>query len=337
MHALATTTTTTMMTTRTTAPRAAATTQSSLRTCCCCWSSPPAPGRARASPSIAIGAASASPPASSWPPHQSPPRHAAAAAASSWPPHQSRPRHAAAAAASSSSSSPSSDAGDAAAAGERAYANLFNARVFADPDRQAEFERCTSDLRDLGSMAGRFPDMDPAGKRLFLRAMEEGTERYRIFVARLELAAPTDPAAAAYLQYSAQQMAAGGFSLGAMFDGLAQSLERYRQIADAEERAEAAGPAEAQRFRAALRDEWGQSALGAIDLGQLQALVDPETIARAQADPEFYRAIREISESPTPDVLARWISHPRIGPLVTAMSKLMLQKRGLGGVGGEGS
>lgn len=218
--------------------------------------------------------------------------------------------------------------------GERAYGNLFNARIFSDPERQAEFERCTSDLRQLSAMSSKFPEMDVAGKRLFLEAMADGSERYRIFIARLQLARQSDRAAAEYLDYTDAQMAAGGFSVSAMFEGLEQSLGRYREIADAEERAEAAGADQAQRFRAALRAEWGASALGAIDLGELAKMVSPEVVAAAQADPQFYAAIREISESPTPDVLARWISHPTIGKLVTAMSKLLLQKRGLGGVGG---
>jgi hypothetical protein len=259
------------------------------------------------------------------------------ASARSWHPHhqqrQQRHRHhrcrpSLRAAAAASSSSPSD--------GERAYGNLFNARIFADPERQSEFERCMSDLRQLSMMSSKFPEMDTAGKRFFLQAMEESSERYRIFIKRLELAKGADPAAAEYLAYTSQQMEAGGFSIGAMFEGLAQSLGRYRQIVDAEERAEAAGPVEAQRFREALRQEWGQSALGAIDMGQLAEMVPPEVIARAQADPQFYVCIKEISESPTPDVLARWISHEKIGPLVTAMSKLILQKRGLGGVGGSG-
>jgi hypothetical protein len=220
--------------------------------------------------------------------------------------------------------------------GDDAYSNLFNARIFADPERQREFERCTSDLRSLAEMSSKFPDMDAAGKRFFLQAMEESSDRYRIFTKRLELSKETDPAAAQYLKYTDEQMARGGFRLGQMFEGLAQSLARYRQIVDAEERAEAAGPAEAARFREALRAEWGQSALGTIDMRQLAEMVDAEAIAKAQADPDFYRAIREISESPTPDVLARWIDHVRIGPVVTAMSKMLLSKRGLGGVGGGG-
>lgn len=220
--------------------------------------------------------------------------------------------------------------------GDDAYSNLFNARIFADPERQREFERCTGDLRMLAEMSSKFPEMDTAGKRFFLQAMEESSDRYKIFMKRLELAKETDPAAAQYLRYTDEQMARGGFSVGAMFEGLAQSLDRYRQIVDAEERAEAAGPAEAARFRDALRAEWSQSALGTIDMRQLAEMVSPEDIAKAQADPDFYRAIREISESPTPDVLARWIDHPRIGVVVTAISKMLLQKRGLGGVGGGG-
>lgn len=191
-----------------------------------------------------------------------------------------------------------------------------------------------TDLRQLSTMSSKFPDMDVAGKRYFLEAMESASERYRIFIKRLELSKATDQAAREYLEYTGAQMAQGGFSIVAMFEGLAQSLDRYKEIVDAEERATAAGPAEAGRFREALRAEWGQSALGAIDMKQLAEMVSPEVIAAAQADPQFYVAIKEISESPTPDVLARWISHDKIGPLVTAMSKLLLQKRGLGGVGG---
>jgi len=208
--------------------------------------------------------------------------------------------------------------------------------VFADPERQQEFERCMSDLRALSAMSSRFPEFDVAGKRAFLSAMEGGSERYRVFMARLELSKGSDPAAAEYLRYTGAQMAEGGFSLGAMFEGLAQSLERYRAVADAEERAEAAGAAEAAAFRAKLRGEWARSAVGAIDLGQLAEMVPPEVMARAQADPDFYKCIKAVTESPTPDVLASWISHERLGPLVTAMAKVLLQRRGLGGVGGVG-
>jgi hypothetical protein len=236
--------------------------------------------------------------------------------------------------ATNSSGNSSNDDSSSSSAGEKAYSNLFNAKIFADPERQREFERCMTDLRSLSAMSSRFPEFDVAGKRAFLAAMSDGSERYKIFIARLELSKETDPAAAEYLRYTSAQMAGGGFSIGAMFEGLAQSLERYKSIADAEERAEAAGPIEAARFKAALRDDWGKSALGAIDMGQLAEMVSPEVIARAQADPDFYKAIKAISESPTPDVLASWISHERIGPLVTAMAKLLLQKQGLGGVGG---
>ena len=56
-------------------------------------------------------------------------------------------------------------------------------------------------------------------------------------------------------------------------------------------------------------------------------VLDPQTLNRAQKHPDFFKAIREISESPTSATLQKWSDHEAIGPLVNEMFKAMMDKQ----------
>ncbi len=43
---------------------------------------------------------------------------------------------------------------------------------------------------------------------------------------------------------------------------------------------------------------WSQSALGRMDMGKM-ASADPTLLLKAQKDPQFWKAIKEISDNPT--------------------------------------
>jgi hypothetical protein len=47
----------------------------------------------------------------------------------------------------------------------------------------------------------------------------------------------------------------------------------------------------------------------------------PQVIGRAQRHPDFYKAIKEISDSPSSATMQRWIDHPDLGPLVAEIWK----------------
>jgi hypothetical protein len=47
----------------------------------------------------------------------------------------------------------------------------------------------------------------------------------------------------------------------------------------------------------------------------------PQVIGRAQRHPDFYKAIKEISDSPSTATMQRWIDHPDVGPLVAEIWK----------------
>lgn len=205
-----------------------------------------------------------------------------------------------------------------------AYDNLFRSKVFQSELVVKEFDSIMGELRQLSMMASRFPDFDLQGKEMFLDKMEENTERYKLFMKRLELC--DDPAAKEYLRYTTAQMMEGGFNYQVMFEGLRQSLAQYRHWLE-EERKVSSDPIKHQEFLAAFRESWMSSALGSIDMSILSRMADPQMVAQAQKDPEFYKAIKEISENPTNEVMGRWMDHPKIGPLVATMWKTMQMQR----------
>jgi hypothetical protein len=102
-------------------------------------------------------------------------------------------------------------------------------------------------------------------------------------------------------------------------------LGQYEQIVTQEEQL-LGDPQRHAEFTAALKERWAASAMGRIDMSYLARVMDPQVLNRAQRDPEFFKAIREISDSPTPATLQKWIDHPAIGPLVSEMFKAMMNK-----------
>ncbi|KAF6264383.1 hypothetical protein COO60DRAFT_1485872 [Scenedesmus sp. NREL 46B-D3] len=208
-----------------------------------------------------------------------------------------------------------------------AYENLFRSKVFQSDLVVKEFDSIMTELRQLSMMASRFPEFDVAGKEMFLDKMEEGSERYKLFMKRLELC--DDPAAREYLRYTNAQMLEGGFTMQVMFEGLTQSLGQYRTWLE-EERRVSSDPAKHQAFLAGFRQAWSSSAMGAIDMSVLAQMADPEVVVKAQKDPEFYKCIREISDNPTSETMSKWLDHPTIGPFVGAMWKSMQAARNRG-------
>lgn len=204
-----------------------------------------------------------------------------------------------------------------------AFDNLFKSKIFQSEVAVREFDSITSELRQLSMMASKFADFDVTGKQMYLEKMKEANGRYQIFIKRLELS--NDPAAREYLRATNAQMLEGGFTMQAMFQGLASSLEQYGSIV-AQEEALLSDPEKHQEFRRALKERWSQSAMGRIDMSYLARVMDPMVLARAQKDPDFYKCIREVSENPTPETLRQWIDHPAIGPLVAEMFKAMMNK-----------
>lgn len=204
-----------------------------------------------------------------------------------------------------------------------AYENLFKSKVFQSEIAVREFDSITSELRGLSMMASKFADFDVRGKQMYLEKMRESCDRYRIFMKRLELS--DDPSAREYLRATNAQMLEGGFTMQAMFQGLEQSLTEYEAIV-AKEEALLSDPARHQEFSRQLKEHWSQSAMGRIDMSYLARVMDPRVLNRAQQDPEFYKCIREVSETPTPATLQKWIDHPTIGPLVAEMFKAMMSK-----------
>eukprot|EP00197_Chlamydomonas_leiostraca_P002988 CAMPEP_0202867382 /NCGR_PEP_ID=MMETSP1391-20130828/9315_1 /ASSEMBLY_ACC=CAM_ASM_000867 /TAXON_ID=1034604 /ORGANISM="Chlamydomonas leiostraca, Strain SAG 11-49" /LENGTH=283 /DNA_ID=CAMNT_0049547425 /DNA_START=91 /DNA_END=942 /DNA_ORIENTATION=+ len=205
------------------------------------------------------------------------------------------------------------------------FDDLFRSKVFSSEMVMKEFNSMVNELMGLSRMASKFPDFDIAGKRMFLEKMREGGERYELFIKRLELS--DDPAAREYLRSTNAQMLNGGFTLKAMFDGLKGSLQQYEQWVEQEERAVAAGPEVHAQFLKAFKGVWQQTALGAIDTSQLAQSLPPEVLLRAQRDPQFWAAIREISDNPSPEVLNKWMSNENLSPLITELARTMLNKR----------
>ncbi|KAG2496004.1 hypothetical protein HYH03_005926 [Edaphochlamys debaryana] len=212
---------------------------------------------------------------------------------------------------------------------EEMYDNLFNSPVFRSELVMKEFTVLVKEVAALSQMAAKFPDFDLAGKQMYLDKMEESSSRYEIFIKRLELS--QDPAAKEYLRSTNAQMLEGGFTLQQMFMGLKESLGEYRKWVEQEEKV-SGDPIAHQQFLEYFRKMWGMSALGKLDMSYLINTTDPQVLMRAQQDPQFWVAIREISTSPSPDVLSKWLDHPSIGPLVAEMWKSM--QKGGGPMGG---
>mmetsp|Transcript_36887 Transcript_36887/g.82035 ORF Transcript_36887/g.82035 Transcript_36887/m.82035 type:complete len:274 (+) Transcript_36887:119-940(+) len=211
------------------------------------------------------------------------------------------------------------------AVGDDPYEQLFKSNVFKSDLVIQEFNSVVSELMGLSRMASKFPDFDLEGKKMFLDKMEEASSRYEVFIKRLELS--DDPGAKEYLRITNAQMLEGGFTLQAMFMGLKQSLDGYRVYVQQEERA-SADPVTHARFKEAFKGMWAQSALGRIDMNRMSA-TDINILNRAQKDPNFWRAIKEISDSPSPEVMRKWLDDPAIGPLVAEMWKGMMGNKGM--------
>lgn len=206
-----------------------------------------------------------------------------------------------------------------------AYESLFKSKVFRSEMVMQEFNSIVKEVMGLSQMSSRFPDFDLSGKQMYLDKMENACGRYEVFIKRLELA--DDPNAKAYLTATNAQMLEGGFTIHQMFMGFRQSLGEYRKWVEQEERA-SVDPAAHQQFLKDFRVMWSQSALGKLDLSYLLKTSDPSIIVRAQKDPRFWVAIREISTNPSSETIAKWLDDENIGPLVAELWKSMQQQRG---------
>lgn len=198
--------------------------------------------------------------------------------------------------------------------------NLLRSNVFKSDLVVKEFASVINDLMMLSRMSTKFPDFDLEGKKMFLQQLEDSADRYRVFIKRLELS--EDAAAKEYLRFTNAQMLEGGFTMPVMFRGMMDSLAYYRQWVQAEEAA-SVDPIKHQKFLKEFRAQWGQTALGKINLDRLSSMSNPEIIMRAQRDPEFYKAIKEISDNPTSATMSKWMDNPNIGPLVAEIWKSM--------------
>jgi len=86
-------------------------------------------------------------------------------------------------------------------------------------------------------------------------------------------------------------------------------------------------PVAHQQFKKELKSLWSQSALGRMDMGKMSQM-DPQILFQAQKDPQFWKAIKEISDNPTsPEVLMKWLDDPKMGPLVAEMWKQMMAQQ----------
>ncbi|GFH06133.1 uncharacterized protein HaLaN_00712 [Haematococcus lacustris] len=81
-------------------------------------------------------------------------------------------------------------------------------------------------------------------------------------------------------------MSSGGISLRRMVEGMASSLEMYKQWVMREEAAVAAGPAAHQQYLQSFRTQWQQSSLGAMDFDFLVKNISPDVMMKAQKDPQ---------------------------------------------------
>ncbi|KAJ9513815.1 hypothetical protein QJQ45_020897 [Haematococcus lacustris] len=75
-------------------------------------------------------------------------------------------------------------------------------------------------------------------------------------------------------------------SLRRMVEGMASSLEMYKQWVMREEAAVAAGPAAHQQYLQSFRTQWQQSSLGAMDFDFLVKNISPDVMMKAQKDPQ---------------------------------------------------
>jgi len=209
--------------------------------------------------------------------------------------------------------------------GERdPYEALFRSEVFKSDMVQKDFSSIVKELMDLSRMASQFVNFDLEGKKMFLDQMEKSSDRYEVFVKRLELS--SDPGAAEYLRATNAQMLEGGFTLPQMFQGLKQGLDEYRKWIAAEEQV-IADPIKHQQFLKEFRTVWSRSALGGMDFGKLSNM-DVSMLDRAQRDPQFWKAIKEIADNPTDlSVMRKWMEDPNIGPLVMEMWKAQMSQQ----------
>ncbi|EFJ45144.1 hypothetical protein VOLCADRAFT_106101 [Volvox carteri f. nagariensis] len=189
--------------------------------------------------------------------------------------------------------------------------------------------RMVKETVSLSQLAAKFPDFDLAGKRMYLDKMGEVSSRYEVFIKRLELS--QDPAAREFLRFTTAQMLEGGFTYSQMFSGLKQSLQMYRQWVEHEERV-SSDPVEHQKFLQDFRSMWEASFLGRVDLTYLFDKVDPKILLKAQADPQYWVAIKEIASDP--GAMRKWLDDPNLGPFVAALWKSMQDKSNRSGSDG---
>ncbi|GIL50734.1 hypothetical protein Vafri_6885 [Volvox africanus] len=201
------------------------------------------------------------------------------------------------------------------------YARLFNSPIFRSELVLQEFNKMVQETVSLSQLAAKFPDFDLTGKRMYLDKMDEVSSRYEIFIKRLELS--QDPAAKEFLRFTTAQMLEGGLTYSQMFMGLKQSVEQYRQWVEQEERV-SNNPVAHQQFLQDFRAMWEASFLGRVDLTYLFEKVDPMVLMKAQADPRYWVAVKEIATDPAN--MGKWLDDPNLGPFVAALWKSMQDK-----------
>lgn len=62
-------------------------------------------------------------------------------------------------------------------------------------------------------------------------------------------------------------------------------------------------------------------------MSYLAQRVDPMILMKAQKDPQFWKAINEISNDPRMETMKPWLDDPNIGPFVSEMWKVMMEKQ----------
>ncbi|GIL50735.1 hypothetical protein Vafri_6885 [Volvox africanus] len=83
-------------------------------------------------------------------------------------------------------------------------------------------------------------------------------------------------------------------------------------------------PVAHQQFLQDFRAMWEASFLGRVDLTYLFEKVDPMVLMKAQADPRYWVAVKEIATDPAN--MGKWLDDPNLGPFVAALWKSMQDK-----------
>ena len=183
---------------------------------------------------------------------------------------------------------------------------MFNAAL--NPMIAQEAQELTDLFKQLSSLQPKYNSFDVEGKKIFLKQMEDLTDKLQVFTMRYRLS--DDPYAQKMVGQLQAQMQAVGLTIDTVGTELGKTMEGMRKDIEQEERLGAS----------IVNDDGHMSQMGRLpDFGKL--LENPE-MAELYRDPEVFRLMQKCVQNPE-KFKTEGANNPKVQRIIEIIMKTM--------------